>query len=238
MTKKKIDYFFNSVQKDERVELTISGAIGESTYFYEATSAKDVKEALENSTGDIHIFLNSSGGDVFQGIEIYNYLKNLSNNVTVEVTGTACSAASIIAMGANKLVMNTGTSLMIHEASTFTWGNKNELKKVLGALETIDQSIVDIYNEKTGIDKVKLENYLSNETWFTADEAVELGFADEKKSEENVDKDVENLLTNDFIEKLFKNETFVQKVSSMVNNNNALDNKEEEEATNNSGFFL
>ena len=94
-----------------------------------------------------------------------------------------------------------------------------------------------MYNEKTGIDKVKLENYLSNETWFTADEAVELGFADEKKSEENVDKDVENLLTNDFIEKLFKNETFVQKVSSMVNNN-ALDNKEEEEATNNSGFFL
>ena len=82
-----------------------------------------------------------------------------------------------------------------------------------------------------------MENYLLNETWFTADEAVELGFADEKKSEENADKDIENLLTNDFIENLFKNETFVQKVSSMVNNN-ALDNKEEEETTNNSGFFL
>ena len=203
MTKKKVDYFFNSVQTNGKTELTISGAIGESSYFYEATSAKDVREALENATGDIHIYLNSGGGDVFQGIEIYNYLKNISNNVTVEVTGTACSAASIIAMGANKLIMNTGTSLMIHEASTIAWGNKNEIKK----------------------------------TWFTADEAVELGFADEKKSEVKADENMENILTNDFIENLFKNETFVQKVSSMVNNN-VLDNKEDEETINNNGFFL
>ena len=73
MTKKKVDYFFNSVQTNGKTELTISGAIGESSYFYEATSAKDVREALENATGDIHIYLNSGGGDVFQGIEIYNY---------------------------------------------------------------------------------------------------------------------------------------------------------------------
>ena len=237
MTKKKVDYFFNSVQKNGKTELTISGAIGESSYFFEATSAKDVREVLESVTGDIHIYLNSSGGDVFQGIEIYNYLKNISNNVTVEITGTACSAASIVAMGADKLIMNTGTSLMIHEASTFAWGNKNDIKKVLGALETIDTLIIDIYSEKTNIDKSELENYLLNETWFTADEAVELGFADEKKSEENANKDIENILTNDFIQNLFKNETFVQKVSSMLNNN-ALDNKEEEETTNNSGFFL
>lgn len=237
MTKKKVDYFFNSVQTNGKTELTISGAIGESSYFYEATSAKDVREALENATGDVHIYLNSGGGDVFQGIEIYNYLKNISNNVTVEVTGTACSAASIIAMGANKLIMNTGTSLMIHEASTIAWGNKNEIKKTLGALETIDTLLVDIYSEKTNIDKSEIENYISNETWFTADEAVELGFADEKKSEVKADEDAEKILTNDFIENLFKNETFVQKVSSMVNNN-VLDNKEDEETINNNGFFL
>ncbi|WP_072520358.1 head maturation protease, ClpP-related [Gemella massiliensis] len=234
MPKEKIDYFFNSVQKDERIELTIRGAIGESTYFYEATSAKDVKEALENSIGDIHIFLNSGGGDVFQGIEIYNYLKNLSNNVTVEVTGTACSAASIVAMGANKLIMNTGTSLMIHEASTFVWGNKNELKKTLGALETIDQSIVDIYNEKTGIDKVELENYLSNETWITAEEAVELGFADEKKENSKRDNIKEDVATNVIINQLCKNEEFIQKISNLLNN----ENKKNEETSNNSCFFL
>ena len=126
---------------------------------------------------------------------------------------------------------------MIHEASTIAWGNENEIKKTLGALETIDTLLVDIYSEKTNIDKSEIENYISNETWFTADEAVELGFADEKKSEVKVDENMENILTNDFIENLFKNETFVQKVSSMVNNN-VLDNKKDGETINNNGFFL
>lgn len=99
-------------------------------------------------TEDITIKLNSPGGDVFEGVEIYNYLKDHPSKVTVEVTGVAASAATFILSAADEAIMNVGTSVMIHEASTFTWGNKQDIQKTLNALETIDDSILSIYSQK------------------------------------------------------------------------------------------
>lgn len=183
MTKtKKVPFQFKNELKNGKHVLTLSGNV-QKKYWRDddVINAKDIRESLESVTDDIVIKLNSPGGDVFEGIEIYNYLKDHPSNVTVEVTGVAASAATFITAGANEVIMNVGTSLMIHEASTFTWGNKSDIQKTLNALEAIDESILSIYSEKTGQSNEQLEEWMNEEKWFTADEAVEFGFADSVK---------------------------------------------------------
>lgn len=183
MTKtKKVPFQFKNEVENGKHVLTLSGNV-QKKYWRDddVINAKDIRESLESVTDDIVIKLNSPGGDVFEGIEIYNYLKNHPSNVTVEVTGVAASAATFITAGANEVIMDVGTSLMIHEASTFTWGNKSDIQKTLNALETIDESILSIYSEKTGHTNEQLKEWMNEEKWFTADEAVELGFADSVK---------------------------------------------------------
>ena len=183
MTKtKKVPFQFKNEVKNGKHVLTLSGNV-QKKYWRDddVINAKDIRESLESVTDDIVIKLNSPGGDVFEGIEIYNYLKDHPSNVTVEVTGVAASAATFIVAGADEVIMNIGTSLMIHEASTFTWGNKSDIQKTLNALETIDESILSIYSEKTGQSNDQLEEWMNEEKWFTADEAVEFGFADSVK---------------------------------------------------------
>lgn len=183
---KKVPFqFSNEIQNGKHI-LTLSGNV-QKKYWRDddVINAKDIREALDPVSDDIVIKLNSPGGDVFEGIEIYNYLKDHPSNVTVEVTGLAASAATFICAGADEVIMNVGTSLMIHEASTFTWGNKQDIQKTLNALETIDDSILSIYSEKTGQTTDQLREWMNDEKWFTADEAVEYGFADSVKREES-----------------------------------------------------
>ncbi|WP_413523108.1 head maturation protease, ClpP-related [Lactococcus raffinolactis] len=183
MTKtKKVPFQFKNELKNGKHVLTLSGNVRKKYWSDDdVINAKDVRETLDAVSEDIVIKLNSPGGDVFEGIEIYNYLKDHPSNVTVEVTGVAASAATFIVAGADEVIMNIGTSLMIHEASTFTWGNKSDIQKTLNALETIDESILSIYSEKTGQSNEQLEEWMNEEKWFTADEAVEFGFADSVK---------------------------------------------------------
>ena len=183
MTKtKKVPFQFKNELKYGKHVLTLSGNVRKKYWSDDdVINAKDVRETLDAVSEDIVIKLNSPGGDVFEGIEIYNYLKDHPSNITVEVTGVAASAATFIVAGADEVIMNIGTSLMIHEASTFTWGNKSDIQKTLNALETIDESILSIYSEKTGQSNDQLEEWMNEEKWFTADEAVEFGFADSVK---------------------------------------------------------
>ena len=185
MTKtKKVPFQFKNELKNGKHVLTLSGNVRKKYWSDDdVINAKDVRETLDAVSEDIIIKLNSPGGDVFEGIEIYNYLKDHPSNITVEVTGVAASAATFIVAGADEVIMNIGTSLMIHEASTFTWGNKSDIQKTLNALETIDESILSIYSEKTGQSNEQLEEWMNEEKWFTADEAVEFGFADSVKSD-------------------------------------------------------
>lgn len=167
---------------DDTLIITLSGNVGE-PYWYDDDeedfiNAKRVKSLVENSNKDIVIKLNSPGGDVFDGIEVYNYLKNLDNHITIEVTALAASAASIIAMAGDEILMCTGSQMMMHQASTITWGNKDDHYKSINALETIDDSIVSIYADRTGIEREILSEWLSGEKWFTAEEAVAKGLAD------------------------------------------------------------
>jgi ATP-dependent Clp protease protease subunit len=183
-----------AAESTDSIELTIYGDIGES-WWYDSTSAKDVEEALKGSTANqITVRLNSPGGDVFDGIAIYNQLKNHPAKVIVYVDGLAASAASLIAMAADELIMNTGSMLMIHEASTWAWGTKHDIRKTLNALEGIDKSIADIYMTRFQGERSEIETMINNETWFTASEAVEFGLADrvnEIKEEEQEEVDAE-----------------------------------------------
>ena len=171
----------NEVTDSEHI-LTLSGVVAKDSIFdYDGDliNMKNISDSLESiGNRKLLIKLNSYGGDAFEGIEIYNYLKSLKNKVVVEVTSIAASAASIIAMGADEIRMSNGSQLMIHEASTFAVGTKSEMQKTLNALKSMDNSIVDIYHEKTGLDKTEILQLMEEETWFTSAEAVKHKFAD------------------------------------------------------------
>jgi ATP-dependent Clp protease protease subunit len=188
-----IKHEFKAEATEGTTEITIYGDIGES-WWGESISANDIKNALKDVTTDtITIRLNSPGGDAFDGIAIYNQLKNHSAKVIAHVDGLAASAASIIAMAADELIMNTGSMLMIHEASTFAWGTKSDIQKTLNALEGIDKSIADIYMTRFNGDLEELNTLVESESWFTANEAVEVGLADKVNSTAAEDDEVTNL---------------------------------------------
>lgn len=196
---------FRNETKDNKHILTLSGTIANLSFLDGTISAKAVKDSLDNVKEDIVIRLNSGGGDVFEGIEIYNYLKSLSNHITVEVTALAASAASLVAMAGDKIIIRTGANMMVHEASTMAFGNKSDIQKTLNALTAIDTSIVDIYQDRTGLDRDEIVNLITNETWLTADEAINKGFADEKSSRKSVEKQkegVSNLKDSKYIARL------------------------------------
>ena len=176
---KKIPNKFNAVHNQETstTEITIYGVIGDS-WWEDSVSASQIDEALKSAgDNDIVINLNSPGGDAFDGISIYNRLDRHKGKVTVYVDGWACSAASIIAMAADELKMGTGSMMMIHEASTVVWGKKSDLSKEIELLSKLDDSIVDIYMTKAAAEREDIKQKLENETWFTAKEAIEMGFA-------------------------------------------------------------
>lgn len=177
---KKIPHKFNVVHNKENstTEISIYGVIGDS-WFGESVSASYVDNALkEAGDNDIIINLNSPGGDAFDGISIYNRLKRHTGKVTIYVDGWACSAASIIAMAADELIIGKGSMMMIHEASTIVCGKKGDLLKEVELLTKLDDSIVDIYMTKAKTTREDITQKVEEETWFTASEAVEIGFAD------------------------------------------------------------
>ncbi|GIN86970.1 hypothetical protein J6TS2_33560 [Heyndrickxia sporothermodurans] len=173
-----IEHEFKSETKDDKTEITIYGAIG-SYWFMDSTSAADIKKVLkDNNSKEIIVNLNSGGGDAFDGIAIYNQLKNHDAKIIVNIHGFAASAASIIAMAADELIMHTGTMMMIHEASTMAWGTKKEMRSTLNSLEGLDKSLADIYMTRFKGERSEIETFIENETWFTVDEAVAVGLAD------------------------------------------------------------
>lgn len=127
----------------------------------------------------IRVLLNSPGGVASEGIAIYNLLKRHPAEVEVEVIGEAASAASVIAMAGNRIIMRTGTWMMIHRGLSFAFGHSDELRNAADALDVITGGAVDIYAEKTGLDRDEVETLVEATTWLSAHKALELGFAHE-----------------------------------------------------------
>lgn len=176
---KQIPQKFNAVHNEETKtsEITIYGVIGTS-WWNDSFSATDIDEALKAAgDNDIIINLNSPGGDAFDGISIFNRLKRHEGKVTIHVDGWACSAASIIAMAADELIMELGSMFMIHEASNIVWGTKTDMRKEADVLEELEEGIINIYMTKTNLSREDVRAKVDSETWFSANKAVEFGFA-------------------------------------------------------------
>lgn len=182
-------------------EITIYGVIGESWWSDKYTSAHDVDTALQEANGNnIVIRLNSPGGSAFDGIAIYNrltsYKKEHNAKVTIHVDGWACSAASVLAMAADELIMGLGAMFMIHEASSAVWGSKGAFRSEADLLEELEEGIIDIYMTKANVDRGEIRNKVDAETWFSASKTVEIGFAtatSSKSVEGNNSEEVSNL---------------------------------------------
>lgn len=167
-------------------EITIYGDIGD--FWWDSTSANDVKRVLKDSPeSDVIVNLNTPGGDVFEGIAIYNILKSHKGHVTINIDGWAASAGSIIAMAGDVINMRIGTILMIHEAWTVAMGSKRDISSTLNALETIDTSLADIYMTRFKGERNEVEKFIENETWFSASDAIAFGFADSEIEEGETD---------------------------------------------------
>lgn len=180
-----IKHNFSAVVDKENAKIVIYGDIGEGWWDEDTTSATDIEKALKQIDAEvIHVHINSYGGDVFDGIAIHNQLKNHDAKIVVHIDGIAASAASLIAMAGDEIIMNTGSMIMIHEASTWCWGTKTDIQKTLNALEGIDKAIADIYMLRFKGTKEDVEQLIVAETWLTSDEAITLGFADDIAAEE------------------------------------------------------
>lgn len=188
---KEIPQKFNVEHNDETnaTEITIYGVIGES-WFGDSFSANDIDQALKSAgDNDVIINLNSPGGDAFDGIAIYNRLKRHNGKVTVKIDGWACSAASIIAMAGDEVIMGLGSMMMIHEASSLVWGSKTDMRKEADVLEELEKGIIDIYMTRANVSREEIKEKLDAETWFSAERALEIGFADEaEKNEEETER--------------------------------------------------
>ncbi|HEL0920866.1 TPA: Clp protease ClpP, partial [Streptococcus equi subsp. equi] len=153
----------------------------------EAASAKSIIEQFPEDNSDIVLEVNSNGGLVTVGSEIYTALRNYKGKVTAEITGMAASAASVAVMGADKVVMSPTAQMMVHKA-LFKWvsGNSDDLDKASNALKSSDKAIVSAYVAKTGLSEDAIMDLMRNETFMSAQDAVEKGFADEVMSFEAV----------------------------------------------------
>ncbi|KRL02517.1 ATP-dependent Clp protease, protease subunit [Liquorilactobacillus capillatus DSM 19910] len=146
-----------------------------------AVSPSGVADALnsDDPSSDVEVDIASNGGDVFAASEIYTMLKGVQGNVTVNIQGLAASAASVIAMAGDKVNISPTAQIMIHKAWSQQAGNSDDLNHEANVLNGIDQSIASAYEAKTGMKQSDLLQLMSNETWLTAKDAVDKGFADE-----------------------------------------------------------
>lgn len=176
MSKEKFWQFKNATDGSE---LIIDGVIASESWFEDEVTPKLFREELSRHSGNITVRINSPGGDVFAGVAIYNMLAEHSGEVTVKVDGLAASIASLIAMAGDKIVMLPGSMMMVHQPWSFAAGNADELEEVIESLKKIGESMTPIYATRTGLSEERVNELLKAETWMTANDAVELGFADE-----------------------------------------------------------
>ena len=171
--------FWNFMEGSESRTLYLEGAIANETWYGDEVTPKMFKSELMSGSGDLTVWINSPGGDVFAASQIYNMLKEYSGNVTVKIDGLAASAASVIAMAGSKVMMSPVSMLMVHNPMTMAFGDAVEMEKAIAMLGEVKESIVNAYELKTGLSRTKLSHFMDAESWFNAKKAVELGFADE-----------------------------------------------------------
>jgi ATP-dependent protease ClpP protease subunit len=189
MPKTKLKPYFKALaQSGGALELLVYDEIGQ-TWDGTGVTAADVKQAIDNAGqfSSISLRINSPGGDAFEGVAIFNLLRDQKKPIAVKVDGIAASAASVIAMAGDTVSMGTGSMLMIHNAWALAVGDATALRKEAETLDAVSLSIADVYAAKTGKPAADIKSMMDAETWMSAEQAVAEGFADDEI--DDVDED-------------------------------------------------
>ena len=188
--------FWNWIKdSDETRTLRLEGPIDEESFWGDEITPQMFRDELESGEGDVTVWINSPGGNVFAAAEIYTMLKDYKGSITVKIDAIAASAASVVAMAGDTVQMSPVAMLMIHDPSTVAMGNTKDMEKAIEVLNEVKESIINAYASKSGLSHARIANLMSNETWMNAKKAVELGFADEilfSKKEDEPDSDPAN----------------------------------------------
>jgi ATP-dependent protease ClpP protease subunit len=176
--------WFEIKDKADKAEIWIYEEIGEDFFTGGGITAKSFqKELSQIKASQIDLHINSPGGLVFEGLAIHNLLKNHPANVTTYIDGLAASIASVIALAGNKVIMAENALFMIHKASGVVIGNSDDMRDFAEKLDKVNGSIATTYTSKTKKDEKEINDLMAAETWFGADEALEMGFIDEISGE-------------------------------------------------------
>ena len=172
--------FWNWIHDDSggRV-LRLEGPIDSESFWGDEITPKAFRDDLYAEEGDITLWVNSPGGNVFAAAEIYTMLRDYPGSVTVRIASIAASAASVVAMAGNLVQISPTGMLMVHDPSTIAMGNARDMEKAITTLNEVKESIINAYAFKTGLSRNRISKLMSDETWLNAKKAVELGFADE-----------------------------------------------------------
>ncbi|QGT99508.1 Prophage Clp protease-like protein [Candidatus Syntrophocurvum alkaliphilum] len=171
--------FWNWVKNEDGRTLYLDGYIAQESWFDDDVSPREFKAELEEADGDITLWINSPGGDVFAASQIYTMLKEYQGKITVKIDGIAASAASVIAMSGDEVLMSPTAMMMLHNPATIVWGEEADIKKGIEMLSEVKESIINAYEQKTGLLRNKISNMMDRETWMSAKKAHELGFCDQ-----------------------------------------------------------
>lgn len=158
--------------------LFLNGTIADESWYDDDVTPQLFKNDLYAESGDVTVWLNSPGGDCVAAAQIYNMLKEYPGSITIKIDGIAASAASLIAMAGDEVLMSPVSMMMIHNPMTAAIGNADEMQKAAAMLDEVKDSIINAYELKTGLTRAKLSHLMDDETWMNAVTAVELGFAD------------------------------------------------------------
>ena len=172
--------FWNFVKNEDtdKTELLFNGPISEDTWFGDEVTPALFRDELSKVKGDLTVWLNSPGGDVFAASQIYTMLRNHKGKVTVKINALAASAASVVAMAGDETLIAPTAMLMIHDPACYAAGNKADMEKAIELLEEVKESIINAYEEKCHLSRAKIAKMMSEETWLNAKKALQLGFVD------------------------------------------------------------
>ena len=195
----KMMQFWNIQTEGQTSHIDLFGFVGGSKEFNDGFNETDFLNELRAIPPDnaLTISINSFGGSVYTALSIYSLLKNHKGQITFRIDGTAMSAATIITSVPNaRVIMPRGSMMMIHKVSVGIYGNAEDLKKTVEDIEKLEQNVLEIYAEKTGKSIDAIRALVDKETYFTAEEAVEFGLADEIDETQIVENRVdENIIS-------------------------------------------
>lgn len=164
--------------KSDENSISVFDVIG-ADWYGDGVTASRIAAALRSIGGaDVTVNINSPGGDMFEGLAIYNLLREYEGKVTVKVLGLAASAASIIAMAGDEVQIGRGAFLMIHNCWVYAMGNRHDLQQIAADMVPFDKAMNDIYGARTGLDAATIDAMMNAETYIGGSDAVEKGFAD------------------------------------------------------------